>query len=119
MYQISNFTDNDDIRTLASLGAFTVVEYERDLSVSPASAQEAYFCNAMNVRKRQVICDLSKSHVTVQAGAMQWTVGNVNATTGIKGVGDLFGKAVRGKGERLSNGEPHHFPMTIHTVLTS
>ncbi|HIV91454.1 MAG TPA: AIM24 family protein [Candidatus Eisenbergiella stercoravium] len=97
MYQISNFTDNDDIRTLASLGAFTVVEYERDLSVSPASAQEAYFCNAMNVRKRQVICDLSRSHVTVQAGAMQWTVGNVNATTGIKGVGDLFGKAVRGK----------------------
>ena len=97
MYQISNFTDNDDIRTLASLGAFTVVDYERDLSVSPASAQEAYFCNAMNVRKRQVICDLSKSHVTVQAGAMQWTVGNVNATTGIKGVGDLFGKAVRGK----------------------
>lgn len=97
MYQISNFTDNDDIRTLASLGAFTVVEYERDLSVSPASAQTAWFCNAMNVRKRQVICDLSKSHVTVQAGAMQWTVGNVNATTGIKGVGDLFGKAVRGK----------------------
>ena len=44
-----------------------------------------------------MICDLSKSHVTVQAGAMQWTVGNVNATTGIKGVGDLFGKAVRGK----------------------
>lgn len=97
MYRISNFTDNDDIRTLASLGAFTVVEYERDLSVSPASAQEAYFCNVMNVRKRQVICDLSRSHVTVQAGAMQWTVGNVNATTGIKGVGDLFGKAVRGK----------------------
>ena len=97
MYQISNFTDNDDIRTLASLGAFTVVEYERDLSVSPASAQAAWFCNAMNVRKRQVICDLSKSHVTVQAGAMQWTVGNVNATTGIKGVGDLFGKAVCGK----------------------
>ena len=27
---------------------------------------------------------------------MQWMVGNVKATTGIKGVGDLFGKAVRG-----------------------
>ena len=27
---------------------------------------------------------------------MQWTVGNVNATTGVKGVGDLFGKALRG-----------------------
>ena len=51
----------------------------------------------MNVRKRQVICDLSKSHITLQAGAMQWMLGDVNATTGIKGVGDLFGKAVRGK----------------------
>ena len=27
---------------------------------------------------------------------MQWAAGNVNATTGIKGVGDFFGKAVRG-----------------------
>ncbi len=51
----------------------------------------------MNVRKRQVICDLSKAQITLQAGAMQWSVGNVNATTGVKGVGDLFGKAVRGK----------------------
>ena len=51
----------------------------------------------MNVRKRQVVCDLSKASVTIQAGAMQWMLGNVNATTGIKGVGDLFGKAVRGK----------------------
>lgn len=51
----------------------------------------------MNVRKRQVICDTSKANVTVQAGAMQWMVGNVHATTGLKGVGDLFGKAVRGK----------------------
>ena len=97
MYQIGNFTDNDDIKTLGSLGAFTVVEYLRDLSVTLGSAQEAYYASEMNVRKRQVICDLSKSPVTVQAGAMQWTVGNVEATTGIKGVGDLFGKAIRGK----------------------
>ncbi|BFL47440.1 AIM24 family protein [Lactonifactor longoviformis] len=97
MFHISNFTDNDDIKTLASLGPFTVIEYERDLSVMPSDAQTAYFCNAMNVRKRQVICDLSRANITLQAGAMQWMVGNVNATTGIKGVGDLFGKAVRGK----------------------
>ena len=67
------------------------------MSVSPSSAQTAYYCNEMNVRKRQVICDLSKASITLQAGAMQWTAGNVNATTGLKGVGDLFGKAVRGK----------------------
>ncbi len=97
MYHIKNFTDNDDIRILDQLGAFTVIEYMRDLSVSPSDAQMAYFCHQMNVRKRQVICNLSKSNVTVQAGAMQWMVGNVQATTGIKGVGDFFGKALRGK----------------------
>lgn len=97
MFQISNFTDNDDIRVLSSLEPFTVIEYVRDLSVMPGNAETAYFCNAMNVRKRQVICDISKANVTVQAGAMQWMVGNVHATTGLKGVGDLFGKAVRGK----------------------
>ena len=97
MFQIKNFTDNDDVRTLDSKGPFTVIEYQRDLSVTPGSAQTAYFCNEMNVRKRQVICDLSKAQITLQAGAMQWTVGNVNATTGVKGVGDFFGKALRGQ----------------------
>lgn len=97
MFHISNFTNNDDINILDSMGPFTVIEYARDLSVAPTNAMAAYFCNAMNVRKRQVMCDLSKANVTVQSGAMQWMVGNVKATTGIKGVGDLLGKAVRGK----------------------
>lgn len=97
MYQIKNFRDNDDIRVLQELGPFTVVEYLRDLSVTPSSAQQAYFCNEMNIRKRQVIAQVGPSNITLQAGAMQWMVGDVSATTGIKGVGDLFGKAVRGK----------------------
>lgn len=97
MFQLKNFTDNDDVRIIESLGPFITIEYLRDLSVMPSNAETAYFAAQMNVRKRQVICDLSKSHVTIQAGAMQWMVGNVNATTGVKGVGDFFGKAVRGK----------------------
>ena len=96
MYRINNLTNNDDVRELASLGAFRVIEYQRDLSVMPGSAQLAYYCSLMNIRKRQVVCALSRSNVTVQAGAMQWSVGDVQATTGIKGVGDLFGKALRG-----------------------
>ena len=96
MYAINNFLNNDDIKIIDSMGAFTVIEYQRDLSVTPGSAQLAYYCNAMNVRKRQVVCDLSKASLTVQAGAMQWMAGNVNATTGVKGVGDFFGKALRG-----------------------
>ena len=96
MYQIKNFTDNDDMKVIDSLGAFSVIEYQRDLSVMPHTAMTAYYCNQMNVRKRQVVVDVAKSNVTVQAGAMQWTVGNVNATTGLKGVGDFLGKAMRG-----------------------
>lgn len=78
------------------MGAFSVIEYQRDLSVMPQNAMLAYYSNEMNVRKRQVVCDISKSNVTVQAGAMQWMAGDVKATTGIKGVGDFLGKAVRG-----------------------
>lgn len=96
MYQIRNFYDNDDVKVIDSLGAFTVVEYQRDLSVMPETAMMAYYASQMNVRKRQVVCDVSKSDITVQAGAMQWMVGGVKATTGIKGVGDFFGKTMRG-----------------------
>lgn len=96
MYNINNFTGNDDIRILNQLGPFAVIEYVRGLSVMPSEALLAYYCNEMNVRKRQVICDLKEANITLQAGAMQWMVGNVNATTGVKGVGDLFGKALRG-----------------------
>lgn len=96
MYQIKNFFDNDDVKIIDSMGAFTVVEYQRDLSVTPETAMGAYFSNRMNVRKKQVVCDISKSNITLQAGAMQWMVGDVKATTGIKGVGDFFGKAMRG-----------------------
>ena len=60
MYQISNFFDNDDVKMIDSLGPFSVVEYQRDLSVTPGNAAMAYYSNAMNVRKRQVVCDLSR-----------------------------------------------------------
>ena len=96
MYQIRNFFENDDVKVIDSLGAFSVVEYQKDLSVMPETAMLAYYASQMNVRKRQVVCDVGKSNVTVQAGAMQWMVGDVKATTGLKGVGDLFNKAMRG-----------------------
>lgn len=97
MYKINNFEENDDIRVVDEKGPFKILEYKRDLSVNPSYAQMAYFSSKMNVKKRQVVCDMKKASVTVQAGAMQWMAGNVNATTGIKGAGDLFSKAIRGK----------------------
>lgn len=107
-YRVNNFVNNDDVKVLDKKGAFTVVEYQRDLSVAPSSASLAYFCNEMNVRKRQVICDLKMSPVTLQAGAMQWTVGNVESTTGIKGVGDLLTKSFRGKATGESAIKPEY-----------
>lgn len=97
MYSISNYTDNDDVKILDQKGPFQIIEYQRDLSVMPSNAITAYYCAQMNVRRRQLVCDLSKANVTIQAGAMQWMLGNVNATTGIKGVGDLLGKALKSK----------------------
>lgn len=96
MYSVKNFLSNDDVVTIGKKGCFTALEYTKDLSVSPKNAIQAYFCSKINIRKRQLVCDLKISPVTVQAGAMQWSVGDVNATTGIKGVGDLFGKAIKG-----------------------
>lgn len=96
MYTIHNFEKNDDITIIDEKGPFRVLEYKRDLSVTPQSAQTAYFSAAMNVRKRQVVCSLNGNGITTQAGAMQWTVGNVKATTGIKGAGDFLNKVVRG-----------------------
>ena len=108
MFQIRNFTDNDDVRIIDRLGAFEVVEYQRDLSVSPHSAITAYYSAEMNIRKRQLVCHLDRAPVTVQAGSMQWMAGDVSATTGLKGVGDLLSKAVRGKATGESAIKPEY-----------
>ncbi len=98
MFRVGNFYSNDDIHVRQEMGPFKVVEYDRDLSVNKENAAENFFMSKMGVRRRQLVCDLSQtSGVTMQAGAMQWMVGRVEATTGIKGVGDLLGKAMRGK----------------------
>ncbi len=108
MFKIRNFEDNDDVKVVGELGAFKVVEYKRDLSVNHMTAQAAYYASEMNVRRRQLVCDVSKSSVTVQAGAMQWMVGDVKATTGVKGIGDFIGKSIRGSVTKESAIKPEY-----------
>ncbi len=96
MFEIKNYYDNDDVKIIAQLGAFNVLEYQRDLSVSPENAQNAFFAQQMNVKRLQLSCRLNISPVTIQSGAMQWMAGDVKATTGLKGVGDLIGKTIKG-----------------------
>ena len=109
MIKINNFMNNNDIKTLESKGPFSIIEYQRDLSVTPWDAQCAFFCNQMGVRKRQVVCKMNDSvGITTQAGAMQWSAGNVNATTGVKGVGDLLKKSFKGAASGESTIKPEY-----------
>ena len=95
--RIYNLTDNDDVAIVAQQGIFQVMEWKRDFSVTYGSAMDAYYASEMNVRRRQLVCNLNgKTGAVVQAGAMQWAVGHIEVTTGVKGVGDFIGKLARG-----------------------
>lgn len=108
MFKINNFLDNDDILITQQLGAFKVAEYKRDLSVTKESAQREYFAGEMGVRLKQLICDLKISPVILQKGAMQWLVGDVKASTGIKGIGDFIGKGIMSKVTNESAVKPEY-----------
>ena len=88
---------NENRKFTKSIGNFHVLEYVQDASVSPMNAMNEYFMSKMNVRRRQVVIDIDKDHsAVIQAGAMQWMGGNVQATSGVKGIGDFLGKALKG-----------------------
>ena len=89
--------ENNNRKIINTINNFHVLEYVQDASVSPMNAIDEYFMSKMNVRRRQVVIDISQEHsAVIQAGAMQWMGGNVQATSGVKGLGDLFGKAIKG-----------------------
>lgn len=96
MYTIKNFEQNENIKELTSMGAFKVIEHQVDLSVLKENAIQEYYSSKMNIKRKQLICDLSISNVTLQAGSMQWMVGDVTMGTGIKSAGDLLGKMFKG-----------------------
>ena len=100
---------NENRKYVASLGNFHVLEYEQDASVSPGNATMEYFMSKMGVRRRQVVIDMDgNSSAIVQSGAMQWMGGGVKATSGVKGVGDLLGKAIKGAVTKESAVKPEY-----------
>lgn len=89
--------ENENRKYIKTADNFHILEYIQDASVSPMNAVDEYFMSKMNVRRRQVVIDIDNAHtVVIQAGAMQWMSGNVQATSGVKGIGDFFGKAIKG-----------------------
>ena len=78
---------NENRKYAKSIENFHVLEYVQDASVSPMNAMNEYFMSKMHVRRRQVVIDIDKDHsAVIQAGAMQWMGGNVQATSGVKGM---------------------------------
>lgn len=108
MFQCKNLFDNPNLKQIAADGNVKVFEYQRDLSVTPESAITAYYSSEMNLRKRQVLIELSGTPWVTQAGAMQWMGGNVQMGSGIKGVGDFFGKALSSKVTKESTSKPEY-----------
>ena len=93
MIRTNLFNQTDSHRITESLGCFSVLEYEKDISVTPESAEMAYFASEMNVRKRQLIAKTTEENgILVQAGAMQMMLGGISAVTDVKGAGDLVKK---------------------------
>ena len=98
MIKINNFLgQNQNLKVLEQKGIFTIIEHQQDLSVSPGEATGKYFMSQMNCRPRQVLISLQNNAIRLKPGAMQYMTGNVTQETGVTGVGDFFGKAVRSR----------------------
>lgn len=97
MIRTNLLSNTDNHHIAAQLGCYSVLEYDRDISVSPEEAHIAYFASKMNIHKRQVIAKLDGNDVILQSGGMQMMIGDVKAATNIKGAGDLFKKVVGSK----------------------
>ena len=101
--------ENESRKFIKTVDNFHILEYVQDASVSPMNAIDEYFMSKMNVRRRQVVIDINKDHsAVIQAGSMQWMGGNVQATSGVKGIGDLFGKALKGAVTKESAVKPEY-----------
>ena len=96
MFQVKNFYDTNNMICINQMGQYKVFEHQRDLSVSPYNAETAYFSAEMNVKRRQVLVELNNTGCKLQAGAMQWMLGNVQMSSGVTGVGNFLGKMVKG-----------------------
>ena len=80
-------------RYIKNQGHFHVLEYINNRGITPDKAMNEYFMSKMGIRRRQLIIDLEGNNTAIiQAGAMMWTIGNIESTSGIKGVGDFVSK---------------------------
>ncbi len=121
-----NLMSSDNVRIKTSLGGMAVMEYVKDISVTPLASKLEFYCAEMNINRRQLLLNLSGNGYVVQAGAMQWMSGQVSMGSGVKGVGDFLGKFVASKvtsestvkPEYTGNGQVMLEPTYRHIILT-
>ena len=92
-----DINNNQNMKIISTLGKYAVYEHQQELSCYTHHIG-AYFAREMNIKKRQVLVTVNNDAIKVQAGAMQWTFGDVECETGlgsgIKAVGNLIKGAV-------------------------
>lgn len=108
MIKTNLFQQTDIHKITSTAGCFSVLEYDRDISVTPENAAGAYFASAMNVKKRQLLAQLNGNGVIIQSGAMQLMIGQVQAATNVKGAGDLMKKFIGSKVTGETAIKPHY-----------
>jgi uncharacterized protein (AIM24 family) len=88
---------NGNVKVIDQDGVFSVLEHVTDLSqFSATEAISRYYMSNQGIRKRQLKIELKNQSVRLQAGAMQWMAGQLELTTGVKGLGGLIGGVIRG-----------------------
>lgn len=99
----------DNRKVISELGCFKVIEHQKDLSVTRASAQNEYFSSQMNVRRRQIEITLDGSNTAkTQAGAMQMIIGNVEMATGVNSAKGFLGSMVKAVATNESAVKPEY-----------
>lgn len=94
--RIHNLTNNN-VQVIEQEGVFSVLEHTTDLSqFSSEEAIRKYYMSKQNIRKRQLKIELKNQAVKLQRGAMQWMGGQLELTSGVRGLGGLIGGALRG-----------------------
>lgn len=121
-----NLFSSENVVSKEANGKFQVIEYARDMSVSPSTSKLEYYAAKMNVNRRQLLITLDNQNVMLQAGAMQWISSQVQMAAGVKGVGDMLGKLASSAVTKESAVKPVYFgtgqvmcePTYKHILLT-
>lgn len=90
MVSIDPFIQNTTTRQITEQkGEFAVLEYNKTTGFAAADPERAFYLSKMGIRKKQVMIQLNNTECQLQAGAMQMMLGNIQASTGVQGVGGL------------------------------